>query len=83
MPILPPEVAAEVQAYFRMLSACLARVLERGAKQGTLKLSGSAKSEAEVFMAAVHGAMISARAYNDPKAFKSIIKPVLNRLKAN
>jgi TetR/AcrR family transcriptional repressor of nem operon len=30
----------------------------------------------------VHGAMLSARAYGDPKTFAAIVQPVLDRLRA-
>ena len=80
IPVLPDEVAAEVRAHFRALSAWLSSVLERGAKQGRLQLAGTAKAEAEVFMATVHGAMLSARAYGDAKMFGAVVHPVLERL---
>lgn len=80
MPLLPEEIALEVKAYFRMLSAWLSSVLERGAKEGTLHLSEPAGIEAEIFMATVHGAMLSARAYGDAGMFGAIVNPVLARL---
>jgi TetR/AcrR family transcriptional repressor of nem operon len=80
IPVLPEQVATEVRAHFRALSAWLTSVLERGAKQGSLHLTGTAKSEAETFMATVHGAMLSARAYGDPKIFGVVIGPLLERL---
>ena len=79
IPILPEEIALEVRAHFRALSAWLTSVLERGAKQRCLKLGGTPKAEAEMFMAAVHGAMLSARAYGDTKMFGAIVTPVLAR----
>lgn len=80
MPMLPDEIALEVRAHFRALSAWLASVLERGASQGSLRLTAPATAEAEIFMASVHGAMLSARAYGDAKMFGAIVKPVLARL---
>jgi TetR/AcrR family transcriptional repressor of nem operon len=80
LPVLPEDVALEVRAHFRALSAWLTSVLERGAKQGSLRLTGTAKAEAEAFMATVHGAMLSARAYGDAKIFGIIIQPLLARL---
>jgi TetR/AcrR family transcriptional repressor of nem operon len=80
IPILPEEIALEVRAHFRALSAWLASVLERGAKQGCLQLNEAAKAEAEMFMAAVHGAMLAARAYGDAKMFGAIVNPILARL---
>ncbi|MFD1704147.1 TetR/AcrR family transcriptional regulator [Methylopila henanensis] len=80
IPILPEEIASEVRAHFRALSAWLTSVLERGARQGALKLTGSAGAEAEALMALVHGAMLSARAYGDPGMFGVVTRPALERL---
>jgi len=80
IPVLPEEIAREVRAHFRMLSAWLTSVLERGAQQGSLRFAGTAKAEAESFMACAHGAMLSARAYGDPKAFGLVTRPLLERL---
>lgn len=82
IPVLPQEIVLEVRAYFRMLSAWLTSVMERGAQQGSLALSGTARSEAETFIATVHGAMLSARAYGDPEIFATITRPLLERLVA-
>lgn len=80
LPVLPEEVALEVRAHFRSLSAWLTSVFERGAQQGRLQLMNSPRVEAEAFMATVHGAMLSARAYGDPKAFGIVVRPMLDRL---
>ncbi len=82
LPVLPPEVAVEVQAHFRFLSAWLTRVLDDGAANGRIRLGGTARAEAEAFMATVHGAMLSARAYGDPAIFGVVIGPVFERLVA-
>lgn len=82
LPVLPEEVAHEVSAHFRTLSDWLSLVLERGVANGSIRLSTSAKDEAEVFMATVHGAMLSARAYQDAKIFGVITQPSLQRLLA-
>jgi TetR/AcrR family transcriptional repressor of nem operon len=82
IPVLPEEVALEVRAHFRALSAWLTSVLERGARQGGLHVTGTAKAEAEGFMASVHGAMLSARAYGDPRMFGVITRPLLEHLTA-
>ncbi|MDX3967153.1 MAG: TetR/AcrR family transcriptional regulator [Bradyrhizobium sp.] len=80
LPILPEEVALEVRAHFRFLASWLASVMERGKRQGQLHLASTARVEAEGFMATVHGAMLSARAYGDPRMFGTIIRPLLDRL---
>lgn len=80
LPVLPEEVASEVRAHFRTLSDWLISVLERGVAQGNIRLGASVKAEAEGFMATVHGAMLSARAYDDTKIFGVITHPLLKRL---
>ena len=80
LPALPPEVAVEVRAYFQFLSGWLTEVIERGAGQGTLTISASPRVEAEAFMATVHGAMLSARAYGDVLTFGMILTPTLRKL---
>ena len=80
LPVLPEEVGLEVRAHFRSLSAWLTSVLERGARYGQLQLMSTPRAEAEAFMAAVHGAMLSARAYGDPKIFGVVTGPLLERL---
>ena len=80
LPVLPAEVAIEVKAYFRFLSTWLTSVLERGRREGRVRLTNSPRVEAEGFMATVHGAMLSARAYDDPKVFGTITDPLIDRL---
>lgn len=80
IPVLPEEIVLEVRAHFRALSAWLTSVLERGVEEGTMVLSGAAQSEAEAFMATVHGAMLSARAYGDASIFDVITQPLVERL---
>lgn len=80
IPVLPEEIVLEVRAHFRALSAWLTSVLERGAQEGAVTLSGTAQSEAEAFMATVHGAMLSARAYGDASIFDVITQPLVERL---
>jgi TetR/AcrR family transcriptional repressor of nem operon len=80
IPVLPEKIVLEIRAYFRTLSAWVASVLERGAIQGRFKLTTTAHSEAERIMATIHGAMLSARAYGDPKIFGYITQPLLEEL---
>jgi TetR/AcrR family transcriptional repressor of nem operon len=80
IPVLPEEVAIEVRAHFKALSAWLASVLERGGRDGVLRLGATADVEAEVFLATIHGAMLSARAYGDGAMFGAVTRPLLKRL---
>jgi len=82
LPALPEEVALEVRAYFRFLSGWLTSVLERGVQQGVMSLRHAPRVEAEAFMASVHGAMLSARAYGDAEMFGTIMTAQLERLSA-
>ncbi|WDS36073.1 TetR/AcrR family transcriptional regulator [Pseudoxanthomonas sp.] len=79
LPLLPESVAAEVKAHFHDLAAWLAAVFERGVQQDVFQLTSTPRMEAEAFMATVHGAMLSARAYGEPGIFGSIMQPVLGR----
>lgn len=79
---LPPDVAAEVKAYFRELADWLTGTLEKGAAQGQLTLSRSAAFEAESFMASAHGAMLSARVFGDADVFARIVGAAIDRLQS-
>lgn len=82
LPVLPEEIALEIRAYFRFLSGWLTAVLERAAALGVVALTDTPRVEAEAFMATVHGAMLSARAYGDTAIFGTIMDPQLARLSA-
>ncbi|MER8805012.1 TetR/AcrR family transcriptional regulator [Mesorhizobium sp. M0998] len=83
LPVLPEEVSLEVRAHFRSLSAWLTSVMERGARHGQFRLMSTPRAEAEAFMATVHGAMLSARAYGDPKIFAVVTGPLLERFRTS
>lgn len=82
LPAIPREVADEVRRHFDDLSKWLASVLAKGAKEGVIHLRTSAKSEAMMLMATVHGAMLAARAHGDPELFRAIVQPTLKRLQS-
>jgi TetR/AcrR family transcriptional repressor of nem operon len=80
LPALPAAVAKEVRLHFETLSEWLASAFERGAKSGIFQLQSAPQTEAEAFMAAVHGAMLSARVHGNPKLFGMITASVRARL---
>ena len=82
MPLLPMELTRELTGHFFALAAWLTTTMELGAQQGRIVLDGTADSAAQTFMATVHGAMLSARAYGDPGIFKSITRAAMQRLAA-
>ena len=79
LPTLPAELARDVSAHFRDLSNWLEIVLTKGAQTGCFALRGSARQEAEAFMAMVYGAMLAARAYGSPGIFGDIVANGLSR----
>lgn len=82
LPSLPGEVAVEVKGYFRDLAGWLAATLEEGAAKGKLVLPRGAVLEAESLMACVHGAMLSARVYEDADLFAHVVGDAIGRLLA-
>lgn len=80
LPTLPAEVAREVSGHFADLSEWLATLLRRGESEKRLRLPGSPADEASLLMATVHGAMLSARAFNDADIFRRIVHPLIDSL---
>jgi TetR/AcrR family transcriptional repressor of nem operon len=77
---LPTELADLVRAHFRDLSNWLEIVLTKGAQLGLFDIQSSARVEAESFMSTVYGAMLTARAYGDPRVFAEIVGNGYNKL---
>lgn len=78
LPGLPPELAAAVRRHFDDLTAWLTDTLALGVAQGTVTLAGTPQDEAEAFLSAVYGAMLSARAFGDPLRFGAITDRLLS-----
>jgi TetR/AcrR family transcriptional repressor of nem operon len=80
LPSLPEEAQSEVGKHFTCLRQWIARTLKDGVKQKTIKLQGTAEIEAEMLMAAVHGAMITARVHHSSTLFKQITANAIQRI---
>ncbi|WP_414650104.1 TetR/AcrR family transcriptional regulator [Devosia sp.] len=80
LPALPPEVAAEIRLHFEALSKWLSQAFARGEIQGIFRLRSTPDNEAEAFMAAVHGGMLSARVHENPKLFTAVAASALAHL---
>ena len=80
LPGLPEEVQAEVEKHFTCLRQWVAKTLKDGVKQKKVKLQEKADVEAEMLMAAVHGAMISARVNNSPAIFRQVTSNAIQRI---
>lgn len=80
LPSLPDDLAASVRAHFADLAGWLANILALGVRQGSVSLAGSPEEEADAFMSAIYGAMLSARASADPGRFVTITGTLLSRV---
>jgi TetR/AcrR family transcriptional repressor of nem operon len=80
LPSLPAEVQAEVGKHFEFLKGWISQTLELGVKDRTIKLQAAIEVEADTLMAAVHGAMISARIYGSSAAFQQITENAIQHL---
>jgi len=77
LPALPQEVGTEVRHYFDHLGEWLESTFAQGRR---IFFHGTPRVEAQSFMASVHGAMLSARAYGECKVYQDITLSTLKRL---
>jgi TetR/AcrR family transcriptional repressor of nem operon len=82
MQLLPENVASRVRRHFENLARWLTSVLTAGTEQGLFKLEGTPEAQAQILMASVHGAMLSARAFGAPDIFATILDPQMAKLSA-
>jgi TetR/AcrR family transcriptional repressor of nem operon len=80
MPSLPEEVQAEVCLHFSMLTEWFERTLKAGLKARAIHLRGTVATEAQMLIAVLHGAMLSARATNNCDVFRSLSQAALSRI---
>jgi len=80
LPLLPDSIAVEVSAHFTELADWLASLLRKGCETGELQLNAEPIVVAKSLMATVHGAMLSARAFNNPELFVQIVHPVIAQI---
>ena len=80
LPALPEDVAAEVRLYFVHLAGWLETAIASGKAHQTFRTELDPATEAEAFMATVHGAMLSARVSGDPRLFERSMRAALARL---
>ena len=80
LPSLPEEVRVEVREHFVILAEWIRQTLKEGFKKRSLKYDSTARDEAQAFLAAVHGAMLSARALGNCDVFRVVTKAALDRI---
>lgn len=79
---LPGPVAAEVNGFFRDNEAWLTDVIAAGRNDGTVRSGTTAVDQARLFLAALEGAMILARATGDGGRFDAVAGAVLGQMEA-
>ncbi|MFZ5863914.1 MAG: TetR/AcrR family transcriptional regulator [Nitrospirota bacterium] len=77
---LPRGVQAEVKTFFTENEAWVANVLEAGRESGAFTFEGPSKGKAATVFAALEGAMIAARLFNDDKRLVSAADWLLDTL---
>ncbi|RKK02550.1 TetR family transcriptional regulator [Pseudoroseomonas wenyumeiae] len=80
LPSLPADLAASVRLHFAELVGWLTQLLALGVRQGSVSLVRSPAEEADAFMSAIYGAMLSARAFGEPERFTAITETLLSRV---
>ncbi|MFC6644767.1 TetR/AcrR family transcriptional regulator [Granulicella cerasi] len=80
LPGLPEEVQAAVGEHFKCLRQWISKNLKLGTRQEIFKLQDSADIEAEMLMASVHGAMITARVNHSSTLFRQLTQSALRRI---
>lgn len=83
LPGLPAEVGAAVQRHFNDLGRWLERVMTLGVEQGSIQLELEPRTSSQFFQTAIYGAMVMARAYNDPGKFNFVVDAFLARMRTH
>jgi len=77
---LPEEVRREVVGFFADNETWLMKTLGDGRNVGVLSFSSSAKSEAQLLLTGLQGAMLVARTYGDQARFRTVVRSLLARI---
>lgn len=83
LPGLPPEVGVSVQGHFNDLGRWLERVMTLGVQQGAIRLENNPDIASQFFQTTIYGAMLMARAYNDPSKFSLVVDAFLRRMRTD
>lgn len=80
MPSLPEEVQAEIRLHFALLTEWFERTLRAASKLRAVHLQGTVAIEAQMLIAVLHGAMLSARATGSCAVFRLLLQAAVNRI---
>jgi TetR/AcrR family transcriptional repressor of nem operon len=83
LPGLPEEVGVAVRGHFNDLGEWLKRVMALGVRQGAIQLELEPQTSAQFFQTAIYGAMVMARAYDDPAKFSFVVDAFLERMRTD
>ncbi|WP_374471025.1 TetR/AcrR family transcriptional regulator [Phenylobacterium sp.] len=83
LPGLPEEVGVAVRGHFNDLGEWLKRVMALGVRQGAIQLELEPATSAQFFQTAIYGAMVMARAYDDPGKFNFVVDAFLARMRTD
>ena len=83
LPGLPEEVGVAVRGHFNDLGEWLKRVMALGVRQGAIQLELEPDTSAQFFQTAIYGAMVMARAYDDPGKFNFVVDAFLARMRTD
>lgn len=81
-PTLPEQVKAEVQGYFQDQQQWFVKVIAAGREMGEFRAKGPVEIEAQLFVASIQGAMLSARTYGDVAHFFAIARQMVADMQA-
>jgi TetR/AcrR family transcriptional repressor of nem operon len=79
---LPDAMRQDVVAFFDANHEWLARVLEEGRADGTLRFAGRAEDAADLTVGTLEGALLVARTYGDTGRFKAVAQQLLTEFGA-
>jgi TetR/AcrR family transcriptional regulator, transcriptional repressor for nem operon len=77
---LPPPMQEALRLFFEFNEGWLARVLEQGSHEGSLRLAVPAAAMARMLVGALEGEMLVARTYGDPERFAAAARLLLAQL---
>jgi TetR/AcrR family transcriptional regulator, transcriptional repressor for nem operon len=80
LPTLPQDIRDEIRGYFHEHTAWFTTLLASGRAQGVFTFAGDPTIKAQSVLAAIQGAMIAARAYQDAEYFYTIARQVCSDL---
>ncbi|SDV50367.1 TetR/AcrR family transcriptional regulator [Chitinasiproducens palmae] len=71
---LPESVRVAVQSFFKMNEQWLAAVVERGARDGTLRGSGDAEADARALFGAFQGCVLASRLFRSSARIDDVVR---------